>query len=486
MYTLMHISDLHRSGSNPTSNVDLLSSLLVDRQRFSTETPPICSPDAIIVSGDLVLGLPLGAAQYPEALRRQYDEAYDFLARLADSFVDGDRSRIVIVPGNHDVDWNMARRAMQCVDTSEHDIQKLLSMPNSPYRWSWKNLEPFRVVDQDVYENRFKYFWNLHKRFYNTAHLALPLDPQRTWNFFEFDNGRIMICAFSSCTNTDCFSFFGEIPSEAVSGSYLQLAAERKEPLLTISVWHHDVQGPPRRSDYMDVEIVRLMIDRGYRLGMHGHQHRSDALPVYLYNSDRQTMAVVSAGSLCAEPERLPRGSSCQYNIVEISDNYLSARVHVREMLTQGVFGPGRLLGLGAGSHAKVQWTPVPTSPVVNIGRGGGMVNAAVEQIEDSISTGQYNDAIARIDVTGGILGNYGRRLLSEALFKANNWKRLVVHLGNPRNSEELVKLVVAAIALRDWRKADQALDKAESSGEFPAAILRDLRSRLVAEKRIR
>ena len=486
MYTLMHISDLHRSRSNPTSNVDLLSSLLADRQRFSTETPPICSPDAIIVSGDLVLGLPLGAAQYPEALRRQYEEAYDFLARLADRFVDGDRSKIVIVPGNHDVDWNMARRAMQRVDTSEHDIQELLSMPNSPYRWSWKNLKPFRVAHQDVYENRFRYFWNLHERFYNTAHLTLPLDPRRTWNFFELDNGRIMICAFNSCTNTDCFSFFGEIPSEAVSGSYLQLAAERKEPLLTISVWHHDVQGPPRRSDYMDVEIVRLMIDRGYRLGMHGHQHRSDALPVYLYNSDRQTMAVVSAGSLCAEPEELPRGSSCQYNIVEISDDYLSARVHVREMLTQGVFSPGRLLRLGASSHTKVQWTPVPTSPVVNVGRGGGVVSATVEQIEDLISTGQYDPAIARIDATGGTLGGYGRRLLSEALFKANNWKRLVVHLGNPQNSEELVGLVAAAIRLKDWRKADEALDKAKSSGEFPAAILRDLRSRLVAEKRIK
>ncbi len=107
-------------------------------------------------------------------------------------------------------------------------------------------------------------------------------------------------------------------------------------------------------------------------------------------------------------------------------------------------------------------------------------------QIEDLISTGHYNDAIARIDVTGEILGEYGRRLLSKALFKANNWKRLAVHLGNPRNSEELVRLVAAAIALRDWPKADEALDKAESSGEFPAAILRDLRSRLVAERRIK
>src|SRR5262245_58974096 len=92
MYTLMHISDLHRSSANPISNDELISGLVSDQERFAYEMPEITKPQAIIVSGDLVQGLPLGAPTYPDDLKAQYDEAFDLLIRLADAFTDGDRS----------------------------------------------------------------------------------------------------------------------------------------------------------------------------------------------------------------------------------------------------------------------------------------------------------------------------------------------------------------------------------------------------------
>ena len=60
-------------------------------------------PDAIVVSGDLVEGLPLES----DAIHRvsgTYQEATELLVSLSNEFLDGDRSRVVIVPGNHDVD----------------------------------------------------------------------------------------------------------------------------------------------------------------------------------------------------------------------------------------------------------------------------------------------------------------------------------------------------------------------------------------------
>ena len=61
MFTLLHISDLHRAVAEPFSNDEIMSSLLADmEQRYPTESPPIAKPDAIVVSGDLVQGLPLG------------------------------------------------------------------------------------------------------------------------------------------------------------------------------------------------------------------------------------------------------------------------------------------------------------------------------------------------------------------------------------------------------------------------------------------
>ena len=53
-------------------------------------------------------------------------------------------------------------------------------------------------------------------------------------------------------------------------------------------------------------------------------------------------MAVISAGSLCAGPKELPTGVNRQYNVLEISDDSSSVRVHVREMAIGTVFAPAR------------------------------------------------------------------------------------------------------------------------------------------------
>ena len=131
MYTLMHISDLHRSKANPISNDELQSSLMADCQRFSTEEPPVPLPNAIVVSGDLVAGLALGSANYPADLKEQYSEALELLARFADTFVGGDHSKIIIIPGNHDVDWNMSKSAMIATGKLDKSVQDLLAYPNN-------------------------------------------------------------------------------------------------------------------------------------------------------------------------------------------------------------------------------------------------------------------------------------------------------------------------------------------------------------------
>jgi 3',5'-cyclic AMP phosphodiesterase CpdA len=59
-YTILHISDLHRSPTHPIGNDELLSSLVSDFERAATEDPTFGPPDAIVVSGDLVQGVPLG------------------------------------------------------------------------------------------------------------------------------------------------------------------------------------------------------------------------------------------------------------------------------------------------------------------------------------------------------------------------------------------------------------------------------------------
>ena len=83
--SILHISDLHRDPSNPIRNDVLLSSLDNDRQRYSlTDEPYVRSPDIIIVSGDVIQGVPPGTADFDVRLTEQYGEAIDFLNKLTD------------------------------------------------------------------------------------------------------------------------------------------------------------------------------------------------------------------------------------------------------------------------------------------------------------------------------------------------------------------------------------------------------------------
>lgn len=485
MYTLMHITDLHRSEVAYISNDELLSCLSADFERFKRESPSISIPDAIVVTGDLIQGLPLGSSGYPTELARQYAVASQLMICLSDYFLEGDRSKVVIVPGNHDVDWNMAFQAMRRVEHDGGQIPKLLSIPSGPYRWSWDPLDLLQITNQSKYEERFKYFCEFYHQFYDGASLAFPVDPNRPWNLFELDDGRIAVCAFNSCINNDCFSHGGEIPADAIAQSHIEFLTIRRPYLLRMAIWHHDVQGAPRRSDYLDIESIKLMIDKGYRVGMHGHRHRADASPYSLYTSERHSMAVVGAGSLCGGPHELPTGVNRQYSIIEIFDTYTKARLHVREMLTPGIFSFGRLTALGGASYVDLEWSATPPDHLVNTGRSGGHVLAKVEHIEALIKAKGYSAAVELIEQDSGMPTHYRRTLLSEVLFKGQMWEKLAGHLGEPLNSQELTYSFRARIELKDWSGAETILRVARASKLISETTINELEGLLKAEKGI-
>src|SRR5258707_2858257 len=100
MLSILHISDLHRDPQNPIGNQALLDSLENDRRRYTMEeTPSVRSADVIIVSGDIIHGVPAGVVDPEKLLRDQYAQALDFLNRLTERLLDGDKRRVVVVPG---------------------------------------------------------------------------------------------------------------------------------------------------------------------------------------------------------------------------------------------------------------------------------------------------------------------------------------------------------------------------------------------------
>ena len=126
--SILHISDLHRARNNPIRNDVLLDSLENDCRHFSAEEgPKVRAPDLIVVSGDIVHGISSDVPEPDECLREQYDEASGFLTRLAERFVGGDRNRVIIVPGNHDVSAYHVDKSLEPVDVLADRKKELIN-----------------------------------------------------------------------------------------------------------------------------------------------------------------------------------------------------------------------------------------------------------------------------------------------------------------------------------------------------------------------
>ncbi len=311
MFTILHISDLHRAAAEPFGNDEILSSLLADSGRHSSESPPIAKPDAIIVSGDLVQGLPLKSPDYPNGIVKQYEAAFDLLVRLTETFLAGNRSNLVVIPGNHDVDFNQSRFVMAEVRLKNVDIKGVLfGGHDNPHRWCWNDGKVYKIVDPTGYEDRFKYYSDLFNRFYDGVALAYPVDPTGYSNLFELDDSRIIVAALNSCHGNDCFNQIGEIPPGEIAKCHLAISRSGKRYRLKVAVWHHDVAGPPRRFDYMDSETVKLLIDKGFRLGLHGHQHKASAAPEFVYTAPNIYGGCRRRIALCRDRGYPPRRES--------------------------------------------------------------------------------------------------------------------------------------------------------------------------------
>jgi len=488
MFSILHITDLHRAKSDPISNAELISALVSDRERFVSEDPPISAPQAIIVSGDIIQGVGLNAPDFEDELSAQYSAAHDFLAELADRFVGGDRSKVVIVPGNHDIDWNAAFASMELVEEKSYPtgLPWILHEPKSLYRWDWKSRKLYIIKDKAAYRQRFAAFWKFFERFYSDV----PADVRpKTWsdaNLHSFDEGRIGIAAFNSCATNDCFAFQGEIPRDVIAQSHLDLK-EVGPWRLRIAVWHHDIEGPPQRSDYMDPDIVRGMIGRGFRLGLYGHQHRTQVTPQHVYLPDRETMAVASAGSLCAGERELPTGARRGYSVIEIGDDYSRARVHVREMAFANLFSRANLAIFGGRSYVDLEWT----TPVDAGGRPENPMrdelSATLAEAEAALRRdGNPREALRLLRTVDADSNDYGRRLMVAAAEALDTPAEILTVIGDPQSIEELVLSVDAHLARSDHDAAEATLGNHAQRLGLDQALRDDLEKRVNLMRRMK
>ena len=486
MFTLLHISDLHRSPNDPIENEQLLSVLLADRDRYVYETPSVRAPEAAIVSGDIIQGVPSNTKEFSAELKKQYDVAYDFLSRLTDRLFDGDRRKLVLVPGNHDVCWNTAEQAMVELTTENPPIKASPEKfgASSDLRWSWKTRKIFKIQDVALYRRRLDPYWDFLERFYVTAELPHRIDRSRGFNLFELDGGRVVVAALESVHGNDCFCRQGAIDKSVLATCAMAIRDLPQPPILQAAVWHHSVQGPPQSDDYMDVVSVHEMIGDGFRIGFHGHQHIADAAAYAIHLPEEVSMAISSAGSLCAGKSELPRGVDREYNIVTIGDNYESARLHVRAMMQGNHFGKSGRGMFHLDGSVDLNWTlPLDRTSGTKMDEQK-FVGHLIVRAEDALHANRANEASELLERISRPLVGHPRAIYVEALRKSGQTNKLAHFLRHPLTTAEFIELFGAYLAMDSWGEASSLLS--QNLMDLPKSVLLDLEENLANRKLLR
>lgn len=440
--TILQVSDLHRDPRNPIRNDALLTSLESDRDRYTKGDPRIPSPDILIVSGDVVQGAAPGTDHYEAVLAEQHGEALDFLGALTDRFLEGRRDRVVIVPGNHDVSACHATESFRRVDVEQGrntDLVGELFRPESPVRWSWKDFSLFEIGDKQRYAERMAPFAAFYRAFYQGAR-EFDLDPAKQFAIFDFPQFDLTVAGLSSCHTNDIFNKQGAVHPACIASVGEALRQPRYNGRLRIAVWHHNTEGLPMQTDYMDPGVLQNLIDCGFGIGFHGHQHRPQFLDTRFRYGGKSKITVISAGTLCGSAS-YRHGRA--YNLVELNVAARSGRLHVREMLNDNaqnlqlpIWGR-RVLEHEASPYSKFTFDP-PPEPLVPT----HAATATLVQAQQLMDKGEPEEAASLLGPLAS-QDELARRLLLECLLTLHETLR-VVKVFDPPTSE------VEALALMD------------------------------------
>ena len=437
-YSILHISDLHKGKDSDLNN--LFVSLERDCENYTHEG--ILKPSIIVVSGDVVNGAE-GKNAINE-IKQQYQEVAEFLNRLVGLFLDGDKRRLIIVPGNHDIcrTYSMASMAPSQEDKSK-DVDAMKRM-NPEIRWSWRDFRFYRVVHSSVYESRFSLF----KEFYNTYYDGIRTiggNPECYSDIVDLPEYGISFVLFNSCYRLDHLNFSGSICPSAVTVLDRSLNDLYKQGRLLVAVWHHHTMGLPPETNYLDYRILQTMLACHINIGLYGHQHKSQVINNYSDIDEEQPMLLVCSGSLYGQRKELATGYSRQYNLITIENSNHTAKVSVsvRTDIQVDYDIPSWATGTIGKKARKSYDTEVPLYKP--------SVTESLMRIDDvARKTGDFNKAVKELVALGREVPRYDD-YLDEYLSKANLSADDVIGLiTDPQTETQAMVLINAAINKND------------------------------------
>ncbi|MCI0662644.1 MAG: TIR domain-containing protein [Acidobacteria bacterium] len=278
--------------------------------------------DYLVISGDLT----------NRASAAEFERAHEFISELISQF-GLSAARCVIVPGNHDLDWDVADiykwLPERKVDVKQLKVGSYVKQGNV-----------YGIRDDAVYPRRFE---NFDRFYHQLTQQPYPLKPEAQCMTFTFDEPRIQFLTINSAWEIDeYFQDRSGINQSALAKGLLkannQIETAKKEgrigkddSIMRIAVCHHPVTGNGKIARDAFLDQLR---QEGFKLCLHGHVHedRTDAI----HYMDPRRIYVAGAGSSGAPVRQRPESTPRLYNLIEVWRNHSRVRVNTRCMRKDG------------------------------------------------------------------------------------------------------------------------------------------------------
>lgn len=322
---ILHLSDLHFGSTDDAYNwYDQLAQDLYSE----LDCPRL---DALILSGDIA----------NKSTQEEYAAAKQFLDDLCQEF-QMQPQQIVVVPGNHDLNWGLAEAAYTLVRRKDYtgplDESQIIDKG-----------EYVEVQDLEQYKQRFAHFINFYQAIKGEPY---PLDYEQQGILHHLPERNLLILGLNSAWQLDHhYRSRAGIHPRALTNALTKIRrTQTYRDCLKIAVWHH-----PLNSSFedriKDPGFMERLAQSGFRFALHGHIHKAESS---LYRYDLSTtgrkLDVICAGTFGAPVREWVPGYPLQYNLLKLEGNKLTVQTRRREELN-GAWKPDARWLQGAGKN---------------------------------------------------------------------------------------------------------------------------------------
>ena len=304
---ILHLSDLHITTPDQAQN---WSNQLAQDLTQDLQIPHL---DALILSGDIA----------NKSTPEEYQAAQQFLDNFRQDFP-LDPNQIVLVPGNHDLNWKLSEDAYEFLYRKNYDgeLKEGHYIEESP--------RLIGVRDEAKYQQRFAHFSQFYQAIKTEPY---PLDYDEQGIIDHFPEQNLLILGLNSAWQLDHhFKDRASIHSGALSKALTEIRGNSDyHNCLKIAVWHHPLNsdGSDRITDQGFIEQLAVA---GFRFFLHGHIHKAEtSLFRYDLSPTGRKLDGICAGTFGAPTLELRSGYPWQYNLLTFEGNQLTVYTRRRE-----------------------------------------------------------------------------------------------------------------------------------------------------------